>query len=108
MWKKQNRHERGYGYQWEKARQIALSRDNYLCQHCLKKNRATPAQEVDHIVPKAKGGTDDIDNLQSLCPPCHRAKTIEDNGGTKIKSGSLIDGSPDDPDDPWHEGAGRG
>ena len=30
--------------------------------------------EVDHVVPRAKGGTDHFDNLQLLCPACNRAK----------------------------------
>ena len=30
--------------------------------------------EVDHIVPRAKGGSDHRDNLQLLCPACNRAK----------------------------------
>jgi 5-methylcytosine-specific restriction endonuclease McrA len=30
---------------------------------------------VDHITPKAEGGTDDHDNLQSICTECHDAKT---------------------------------
>ena len=34
-----------------------------------------PAQSVDHIVSKARGGTDDEENLQALCDRCHRAKT---------------------------------
>lgn len=31
--------------------------------------------EVDHIVERVDGGTDDLGNLQMLCPNCHRAKT---------------------------------
>ena len=31
--------------------------------------------EVDHIVPLVDGGSHDLDNLQTLCSPCHRAKT---------------------------------
>ena len=30
--------------------------------------------EVDHVVPRVKGGTDHFDNLQLLCPACNRAK----------------------------------
>ena len=30
--------------------------------------------EVDHIEPKATGGTDHFKNLQLLCPACNRAK----------------------------------
>lgn len=37
--------------------------------------RPTPATEVDHIKPKAKGGTEDDDNLQAICHTCHVDKT---------------------------------
>ena len=30
--------------------------------------------EVDHVIPRATGGTDHFDNLQLLCPACNRAK----------------------------------
>ena len=29
----------------------------------------------DHIIPKAEGGTDEDDNLQTLCRACHKQKT---------------------------------
>ncbi|MDU4356990.1 MAG: HNH endonuclease signature motif containing protein [Phytobacter diazotrophicus] len=70
-----SRHQRGYGSKWEIRRARILSRDNHLCQSCLKEGRAVPAVTVDHIKPKAQGGTDDDANLQSLCWPCHRRKT---------------------------------
>lgn len=30
--------------------------------------------EVDHIIPRARGGTDHLENLQLLCPHCNRVK----------------------------------
>jgi len=67
--------QRGYGYQWQKLRKIVIARDNALCQPCLKVGRVTQFQQVDHIIPKAKGGTDDIDNCQCICIKCHNTKT---------------------------------
>ncbi|OTG85834.1 HNH endonuclease [Acinetobacter sp. ANC 4558] len=67
--------ERGYGYQWQKLRKRILQRDQYLCVTCMAKGRVTEATDVDHIVAKAHGGTDDESNLQSLCSPCHKEKT---------------------------------
>jgi 5-methylcytosine-specific restriction protein A len=70
--------ERGYGHHWKKIRKRALIRDSYLCQECLKTNILTKATDVDHILSKKKGGTDRLENLQSLCNPCHKIKTIEE------------------------------
>jgi len=40
----------------------------------------TLAQQVDHIIPVSKGGSDEDDNLQSICPTCHEHKTRADLG----------------------------
>lgn len=34
--------------------------------------------EVDHIIPLYLAGDNTIENLQLLCPDCHRTKTAED------------------------------
>ena len=70
--------ERGYGYQWQKIRGKALLRDGHLCQICLKTGRITTATEVDHILNKARGGTDSLANLQAVCKPCHTEKTLKE------------------------------
>ncbi|HBT3581894.1 TPA: HNH endonuclease [Klebsiella pneumoniae] len=44
-------------------------------RNCRFKTEYQPAETVDHITAKANGGTDDLSNLESLCNPCHRAKT---------------------------------
>lgn len=44
--------------------------------------------EVDHIVNRAQGGTDDIRNLQLLCKDCHKTKTMnESKEGMRRKHG---------------------
>ena len=47
-----------------------------LCQECLRHGRFVTGNDVDHIVPKALGGSDDMDNLQTLCRACHKQKTV--------------------------------
>jgi 5-methylcytosine-specific restriction protein A len=73
-----SRHERGYGSAWVKTRAIIIARDMGLCQPCWRKGRPTPFTEVDHIIPKSQGGTDDHDNLECICPDCHSSKTQQE------------------------------
>jgi 5-methylcytosine-specific restriction protein A len=94
-WSHTSRHARGYGTEWTKTRIRILERDNYLCQPCLREGRAHPANEVDHRIPKAKGGTDDDSNLQAIAHDCHVAKTTRENGG-KPKQTIGADGWPID------------
>lgn len=68
------------GRPWRRLRQQVLQRDKYLCQVCLALGRLTEADEVDHIIPIAKGGSDHPDNLQSICTPCHKGKTASEGG----------------------------
>lgn len=50
-----------------------------LCEHCTRRGIATPAHTVDHVKEIEDGGAVyDIDNLQSLCEPCHKIKTGEE------------------------------
>lgn len=74
----QSRHQRGYGTKWEGIRERILKRDKGLCQDHLKQGVAKSASCVDHITPKAHGGTDADSNLQSLCWSCHARKTARD------------------------------
>lgn len=93
-WPTSSRHSRGYGAAWDKLRLRILARDLHLCQPCKRKGRATPATQVDHIVPKAKGGTDDEANCQSICADCHMVKTAVENRG-KLKQAIGVDGWPE-------------
>jgi len=57
-------------------RWAVLKKNNYACVKCGQ----SPAKnndvelEVDHILPVAKGGTNDIENLQTLCWECNQGK----------------------------------
>lgn len=59
--------------EYKRVRTRVLARDSHLCVSCGAK-----ATCVDHIKPRAKGGTDAPDNLRSLCEDCHQIKTISD------------------------------
>lgn len=55
---------------WDRRRREALDRDGWRCRDC---GRAG-ALQVHHIVPIEAGGTDDLDNLRSLCKDCHHKR----------------------------------
>ena len=60
---------------WQAVRENKLS-DYPICEECERDERISPASEVDHITPLSSGGAQlDRSNLQSLCKPCHSAKT---------------------------------
>ena len=48
----------------------------HRCGYCLSPQRLVMARlEVEHVIPKAKGGADDESNLWSSCPLCNRHKS---------------------------------
>ncbi len=66
---------RGYcSARWKNLRLLVLHRDP-VCVMCQQ-----PATEVDHVVPKASGGEDTMQNLQGLCKRCHSRKTALEVG----------------------------
>jgi 5-methylcytosine-specific restriction protein A len=73
---------RGYGYSWQQLRLRILQRDGYLCRcpRCQAKGWVREANEVDHIVPKAQGGTDEPSNLRAVNRACHERITLEQQG----------------------------
>lgn len=60
------------GRPWRRLKQEIHERDQWTCCKC---GCVTMDLECDHIVNQAQGGTDDKDNLQSLCKDCHSKKT---------------------------------
>lgn len=62
---------------WQLIRIRILRRDGYRCQ--ARDSRGIkcshPANQVDHITPHSRGGTDDDSNLQALCRWHHAQKS---------------------------------
>jgi hypothetical protein len=54
-----------------RKRFLVFKRDRYRCRIC---RRSGVELEVDHILAVAQGGTDRLDNLQTLCFDCNRGK----------------------------------
>ncbi len=55
----------------ERIKQAVIARSHNKCDRCSSDEHL----QVDHIVPRVKGGSHDFDNLQCLCWQCHRIKT---------------------------------
>jgi len=68
----------------EEGRKI-LERDNYVCQYCGLDGRASfenaLIMRVDFVVPRARKGKKNPDNLVACCTPCNTIK------GTKVYAG---------------------
>ena len=57
------------GRKWRAQRLRVLQRDQYSCYYCQE-----PANEVDHLLARVKGGSDDMSNLVAACRKCNNAK----------------------------------
>ncbi len=58
-------------------RYLVLKLANGHCALCGASVRDTPL-DVDHIIPRSRGGSNDLANLQALCYRCNRAKRDRD------------------------------
>ena len=61
-------YQRGFDYEFSSRKEAIRNRDNYTCQCCGKKNIRL---EVHHIIYRSNDGTNDENNLITLCEKCH-------------------------------------
>lgn len=51
------------------SRRAVFVRDDFTCQYC-----GSPAENVDHVIPKSRGGGHTWDNVVAACRPCNSRK----------------------------------
>lgn len=78
--------QRGYDWEWRKKRAAVLKRDRYMCRCQDCKGRRLPASEVDHVIPKHLGGTDEFDNLAAINEDCHKEKTRREALAARLRT----------------------
>lgn len=66
-----------------------LSRDNFACTYCFASPSLDNPLHVDHVVPVARGGTNDPSNLRTACFRCNMGK-----GVTELLSEPLVEEPP--------------
>ncbi|WP_096608375.1 HNH endonuclease [Calothrix sp. NIES-2100] len=74
-----------------------LKQQKGKCTHCGLYFRTEDLLEVDHIIPRSKGGKDEYKNLQVLHKHCHDTKTAKDGlaGGMHLDKHQIIE-EPDE------------
>jgi 5-methylcytosine-specific restriction endonuclease McrA len=88
------RHQRSQGFRggyWTKRRVKIIIRDNYQCQKCNLRNTNPSFFDVDHK--DGNSHNNDVSNLWTLCPNCHKLKTID--GKEWIKNRTTLTASLD-------------
>jgi len=63
-------YQRGINYGYANTKAYILSRDGHTCQRCKGKSKDRRL-EVHHIIHRADKGSDEPDNLKTLCKTCH-------------------------------------
>lgn len=83
-------YQKGPNYGFANIKEMVLNRDDYTCQYC-KGKRKDSKLEVHHIVFRSQGGSDNQENLITLCHTCHsllhKGKIKLDKIG--VKKGTL-------------------
>jgi len=62
--------QRGYNAEYERNRKLVLAASDGVCAWCHRR----PATTVDHTIPLAKGGTNEIGNLIPSCGLCNASR----------------------------------
>lgn len=82
------KYKKYYGQNWHQQRRLARKRDLYVCQLCgINENEYGKELSVHHIKPFLLFDNyieaNDLNNLTSICEPCHRKTHSGDNHHSK-------------------------
>ncbi len=59
-----------YDSKWNHLRKRYIAKHPW-CEECLKEGRYVKVEHVHHRIPLSEGGTNDWNNLESVCRSCH-------------------------------------
>ncbi len=68
------KHKKTSRYISKSTRVSVFHRDKYKCVFCGHSSQQV-ALQIDHIIPFSQGGSNQIDNLQTLCVDCNQGKS---------------------------------
>jgi hypothetical protein len=74
----------------KQARFEVFKRDNFTCRYCGAK-APDVLLEIDHVVPRAEGGTNDLVNLTTSCAACNGGK-----GKRRLEDASILERQRDE------------
>jgi 5-methylcytosine-specific restriction endonuclease McrA len=80
------------------TRRAVFARDDWSCQYC-----AAPAENLDHVVPRSRGGTHTWDNVVASCRRCNARK----ENRTPVEAGFRLRRLPFAPTDGFRLTIGR-
>ena len=93
--------------EWRRLRRECLYRDRYTCHRCDKRMKSADLT-AHHLIPRMDDGPDILENLITLCGPCHDFSEIHnlrtriaiagswENSDGVVKQESAIDDENDD------------
>jgi len=91
----------GRGPRWEALREAAMERDDCTCRRCGYEQpaRGEPERrlEVHHVTPFSTPSMDDLDELVTLCGPCHATLHDDDPAYGDRKTDAPLFPRPDAP-----------
>lgn len=63
------------------SRRGVFARDDHRCQYC-----GGPADSIDHVVPRSRGGGHEWENVAAACRPCnlHKRDRTPDEAGMRL------------------------
>src|SRR5579875_3675149 len=69
------------------TRRSVFVRDGHRCQYC-----GASAENIDHVVPRSRGGSHSWDNVVAACRPCNTAKRdrMLEESGMKLRRPPVV------------------